>query len=97
MESKDFRNELSSGSISVHSRKALYALDYSVSAAIDMYEALLKDSEIRDAFISIKAVTDTTFRVDVSAQVDPSDEELAECYEAVTEFKDLVDDEDTII
>ena len=82
MENQEFKYDTTNGIITVHSLKALHALDYAVSGAEDAYAALVKDSSIRDAFISFKGITDTCIRVEISVQIDPSDEELKQIYDA---------------
>lgn len=67
-----------SGEIHLHSYRQLGALWNAVCAAQDMYKSLVKDSDITHAGprISIKAITESTFRVEVSAQVEMNDEEF---------------------
>lgn len=82
MEGKEFKKyEQPHGIITVHSLKQLDSLDYALDAARTMYEALVDNSNIRDAIISIKAVTADCYRVEVSSQVYCTDEEHKKYYE----------------
>ncbi len=59
------------GTITVNGYDQLLALDNAITAAEDMYEALVANSNTTDYAprITIKNVSDKVFRVEISAQV----------------------------
>ncbi len=70
--------DMPSGEIHLYSYRQLGALWNAVCAAQDMYEGLVKDSDITEhgPIFRIKALTENSFRVEVSAQVEMNDSEF---------------------
>ena len=88
------------GKISVWGIEELLALDNAVGCAEDMYEAMVRNSDTTTNAprISIEAVTNDCFRVEVSAQIKLTDKTKKEEYgEFLEQIKtENVDDDEYI-
>lgn len=75
------------GKISAWGIEELLALDNAVSCAEDMYEAMVRNSDTTDYAprISIEAVTNDCFRVEVSAQIKLTEKTKKEEYSGFLE------------
>lgn len=104
--SKGLLAERPMGSISVWGIEELLALDNAVSCAEDMYEAMVRDSDTTTNAprISIEAVTNDCFRVEISAQIKLTEktkkEEYSEFLEQINTGNDnkreVIDDDEYV-
>ena len=91
------------GRISVWGIEELLALENAVGCAEDMYEAMVRDSDTteNEPRISIEAVTNDVFRIEISAQIRLTErskkEEFGEFLEKIKTGNKEVEDDDEYI